>query len=222
MAWSLKNIFLPDSTTKLLEGFERSLDTVGSIVREASVGAARTRLSQAEAAGKGASVAYPWYFQIQGNLYMADGEKGSSSGNWVLRPLGENEIWEGEYALGSLLHVNQFQWSTMITADLPARDYDRAVTATGFSYGAVNTGRANLGLRIGDSADQAEARFESGGSADAAAVSVANSGRIPAGVKPTIQLGVVGDWSGGKSAVKLGAAGKLSKLVVITYPVTMA
>lgn len=220
MAYSLKKFFLPDSATSLLAGFKQSLESMGSIIPETSVSDARARLSLAEAAGGGASVATPWYFDVQGVLYRTVGEKNASTGKWILSPVNEPQFWEGQYTGGETTNLAQFQFKPLISAAaIGQKPYARMVVCSGFAYGSVTKGKANLGLRIGSVSDQAEARFDAG---DASAAAVMNMGIIPAGTDPVISLGVVGDHPSVSSSVYLGAAGKLTKLLVTAHPITMA
>ena len=220
-AKNARGVWVPAAGDGLLEGWATAAKQGGVYLSVASVAAARTALDLAAAAGMGATTSNPMLFLVGSGVqkvaYVSDGTKSNSV--WVLAPLNEVEVDEKSYTTGVHASLTQFKFSAMITSDLPARPYDRIVTATGYAYGQVTAGRVNLGLRIGTATDQAEARFDP---SDPCAVSVANSGIIRANTAPVIQLGVVGDHASISSSIQLGTSGKLSRLVVTAYPITMS
>ena len=216
MAFSLKKIFLPDPDTKLLAGFERSMETVGAVVNEATVASARARLTLAESAGKGASVEYPWYFHISGILYVASGEKNASTGRWVLRPVNEVEVVEDTRAIGETWNVAHSSWKSAIESTLPSRPYDRVVEVFGTLWGHT-TGRVNLEARIGE--DRVFAQFPPGGDGSQ---TVVNSAIVRAGVSPEIHLGIAGGLpSEGSGTVYLSLTDRWNRLLVKASPISM-
>ena len=211
-----RGVWVPSTGDGLLAGWNTAASQLGVYMPVASTSAASTALTQAEAAGIGATTSNPILFLVGSGVkkvaYVADGTK--TDGKWNLAPLNEVSAVEQTYTLGTLLTVASGQWSTMISGALEAAPYDRAVQAWGTAYGNV-TGNVDLDVRI-QNRDDVLSRFSSG---DAQSQSVTNFGIVPANIDPAVKMGVRGGSGGGQ--VKLSTDGRLNRLIIMAFPISM-
>ena len=216
-----RGVWVPATGDGLLEAWETMASKIGAYMPVASTAAARAALNAAEAAGMGATSSNPILFLIGSGVakvaYVADGTKTSSK--WNLAPLNEVQVDEQSWGKATTYSLSQGTFSSIITSQLPSAPFDRVVTATGYAYSVVNSGRVNLALRIGDATNQSEARID--GSGDPTTTTVTNQGIIAADTAPVIRLGVVGDSPHTSSSITLATADKLSRMVVTAFPISM-
>lgn len=210
-----KDVTIPTMGDDLLEAWPKALDTAGIIIPASSVAAARTVLTAADAAGATITTATPAYFDVGGIIYKADGTK--NSGVWVMKPVNEQGMysaansWSGAKTLAKDSSIN------LTSLTIPAVPYDRGVIATGTSYGSNVSGVIFLGISIQGTA-VSRARFATG---DNESASVVNSGTIPAGVDPTVQLRLYGGSPSGGSLTLLSDS-TLNRFVASTFPISMS
>lgn len=164
----------------------------------------------------GPSDSYPWYFDIQGNLYRARGDK-SDDGSFKLEAMNEPE-YRQDYYLVDWTGTREFvvsggsDYSGMMKSQLPMRDYPRRATATVMAWGASISGYVNLTLIMHDGA-----KYHSRFTSDDSTVSATLSCEIPAGQSPSIVAGLTGD---GK--VRLSADRNQNRLMVSADPISIA
>ena len=217
-AKNARGVWVPAAGDGLLEGWATAAKQGGMYLPVASVAAARTALDLAAAAGMGATTSNPMLFLVgsgaQKIAYTADGSKQNSK--WVLAPINEVEVDEQTYSRGTTGTIGDGMYSNMITSALPARPYDRVMTAVANAYGNI-TGTVDLCLQDGGT-DISLARWSSG---DRQSATVTNSGIIPANTAPAIRVGIRGGGPSGGS-VSLTSDSRLNRLVVVAYPITMS
>lgn len=89
MRSTVKGNRVPEAGDSLLETWPESLDTLGTIGRYDSLTAMRAAIARAAAMrGAAPTSTMPWYGDVQGRIWRADGSK-DSSGQYVLTPLFE-------------------------------------------------------------------------------------------------------------------------------------
>ena len=215
---NLRNLLVPAPGDPILTSLSQTLAEAGVYVPVASAAAARLLLTQMETAGQTPTPATPLMLLVgsgaQRNAYIADGSK--NSGTWVLQALNEVEVDEQTYSRGTTGTIGDGMYSNMITSALPARPYDRVMTAVANAYGNI-TGNVDLCLQDGGT-DISLARWSSG---DRQSATVTNSGIIPANTAPAIRVGIRGGGPSGGS-VSLTSDSRLNRLVVVAYPITMS
>ena len=217
-AKNARGVWVPAAGDGLLEGWATAAKQGGMYLPVASVAAARTALDLAAAAGMGATTSNPMLFLVGSGVqkvaYVSDGTKNNSV--WVLAPINEVEVDEQTYTRGTTGTIGDGVYSNMITSALPARPYDRVMTAVANAYGNI-TGNVDLCLQDGGT-DISLARWSSG---DRQSATVTNSGIIPANEDPAIRVGIRGGGPSGGS-VSLTSDSRLNRLVVVAYPITMS
>ncbi|WP_075891236.1 hypothetical protein [Actinomyces provencensis] len=206
-----KGVVIPSAGDDLLDAWVVAVDTAGIITHASSVASARVALTQWETAGAAPTTDHPAYFDVNGIFYKADGTKNHTT--WVLKPWNEKEFVEQAIGSGATVSVGNGEFKGILKSTLPVRPYDRMVTAHGLVWG-VATGSLGVDMRIGD--DHVAAQFWAGGNSQFAI----NTGKVPAGVAPDIEVGVIG-FSGGGS-LRVSVDDKWVRLVVTADPITMA
>ena len=211
---SLRGVQLPDAGDNILPSLGEIARTTGSIRAVDSVAAARTILTAAETAGLAPTPQYPAYFDIGGIVYRATGAKVNSV--WTLSPINETEVTVNNYAGGTITRESGAQHA-LITSSLPARPYDRVVSAQGMVNASAN---GTIGLRILIlNAGGATARWETG--AGLQTQTAINSGVVPAGVDPQVILALTFGGTGNSTATISSSAGA-NRLIVEAKPITMS
>ena len=212
-----RGVWVPGAGDDLLEGWQTAAKQLGVYVPVASVAAAASALDLAQSAGMGATTSNPMLFLVGSGVqkiaYVADGSK--TDGKWNLAPLNEVEVDEQTYSRGTTGTIGDGVYSNMITSALPARPYDRVMTAVANAYGNI-TGNVDLCLQDGGT-DISLARWSSG---DRQSATVTNSGIIRANTAPAIRVGIRGGGPSGGS-VSLTSDSRLNRLVVTAYPISM-
>lgn len=217
MTVTLKNNFVPDASTPWPQGWAKSIDSAGTILREASIDSARERLTLAETMLAGPTDETPWYFMVHDNLYIAKGDK-TSAGKWVLTCANEVEAYEKAYTGGANVTVGTNGFSEMLSFPLPVRPYRRLVEVHAFAYG-IATGVVNLATFItGYDSTLRQSRFSTG---SPTSVAVADIARIEADQSVTVRVGIRGD-SGGGGSVSLTGNQQHNEAFVKCYPLSMA
>ena len=198
----------------LLEAWKLLADTgIRPNVPVASVAAARTLLTQAEAQGIAPTSTTPAYFDINGIIYRSTGEK--NGGVWVLAPINETEVAVGKYGGGTITRESGAQHA-LITSTLPSRPYDRIVTAQGMVNASVS---GTIGLRILIlNTGGATSRWATGSSAETQLA--INSGVVPAGADPQVILALSFGGTGNSTAT-ISTAADANRLIVEAKPITM-
>ena len=202
----------------ILESIEAMMDTAVVSTPAASIDTAALAIATAVAAGADVSSANPMKFLIGQNEYVADGTQ--SGGKYRLAPV--NEIEYSEVALTADVEVSRNGtglYNRLITADLPARPYDRVAIGWGMGAGNVSSGRFNLAVRMNGTKDGQLARWDS--SDDANTVATLNLRKITAGTDPDINLSTMSAGTG-FNKITLAKADNMTKLIVIAFPITMA
>ena len=210
----LRGVQIPESGDKIPPGLGEIARTTGSIRAVDSVAAARVILTSAEAAGLAPTPQYPAYFDIGGIVYRATGAK--PNGVWTLSPVNEVEVKVNSYAGGTVTKGAGTQHA-LITSSLPARPYDRVVSAQGMVNASAS---GTIGLRILIlNAGGATARWETG--AGLQTQTAINSGVVPAGVDPQVILALSFGGTGNSTAT-ISSSADANRLIVEAKPITMS
>lgn len=215
-----KGPIIPSVGDDLLDAWPDAFDTAGIYIPCASVAAARTILAAAIAAGHAITPAAPAMFLVgsgaQRVAYVADGTK-NTAGVYVLSPINEPQrVRAGRtqdagvtrtLAAGASLNV--------ITTNLGAVPYDRAITIEALCFGTVT---GNIWLRAYPPGEAyVSARFSAG---DSQSQPLPARGKILAGQDPDIKLDVIGGAGGG--SITFGASGDNTVMFIDAFPITMA
>ena len=212
---TLRGVSIPVSGEGILPTLSELVRTSGTIRTVASVAAARSILTAAQAAGVGATATNPAYFDIGGVVYRADGT--TSGGVWSLTPLNETEAHLGTYTPSGTITRTPGSQHALITSALPARPYDRYVSATGMVNASVS---GTVGLRILIlNTGGATSRWETG--ADLQTQVAINAGIVPAGADPQVILALAFGGSS-NSTVTVSAGADANRLLVQAQPITMS
>jgi hypothetical protein len=185
----------------------------------ASIAAARTLLTQAEADGVAPTSSNPALFMVGEGvkrvLYTSDGSK--TGGVWALSPVNEPSrarFGRGEDS-GVTRSLSQGDTLTVISGALPSAPYDRAISMEAICYGSVT---GNIWLRIYPPGEAyVSARFSSG---DQQSQPLPARGKILAGQSPELRVAVVGGAGGG--SITFGTTADNTVLFVDAFPITMA
>lgn len=217
MATSVKKNFVPDLNTAFPGGWEKSIDSAGTIIREASHDAVQARLTLAEGLGTGPTAVLPWYFMVHDILYIAKGNK-NAAGRWVLACANEIEAYERTYTLGVKIALTSGQYSGMMSFALPTRPYRRLVEVHATAFGST-TGNVDLAAKMGGDAYKL-ARFDTYGNGDGSSVAVSDIRAVEPDQAVTVAVGVRGGSGGG--TVQLSAQAYFNEAFVKCYPIDMA
>lgn len=209
-----KGASMPDAGDDLLAAWRDYTDTAGIMIPAQSVAAARSTLSRAITGGASVTPSNPAYFDIQGNVYRADGSK-SQSGAWVLRLVNETETGSDTYRGEWHGSLKQNEFSDMVRFSIPARPYDRLLTVTANAYGRCEKGRVDLAIVGPDNALSA-AQFAPDTESSVSTILMMT---VSAGGSPEIQVGVRGAFGGG--TVALSSQSRLNTVVWKAEPITM-
>lgn len=183
-----KGIPVPDAGDDLLRSYEAGFSAAGIVVPFSSVAAFRAALAAAEAAKSPASSRYPWYGDINGVLYRADGSKGANNA-YDLEAVNRTRHYRFPAARGiSGIHtLTEGQWKLLSEADLGVVPYDRWFLAIGSAWTRVKSGGADLELYRSRSDSHTLAKSGINHSDDGS-TQVVIAGVIPAGQKSDIAL----------------------------------
>lgn len=209
---------IPDVNDPILESLDTMMSTALISTVASSIASARAMVESAVNDGAEVSTANPMKFLIGQNEYITDGSQ--SGGKIKLAPV--NEIEYSEVALTADVEVTRNGtglYNRLITADLPARPYDRVAIGWGMGTGNVSSGRFNLTVRMNGTKDGQLARWDS--SDDANTVATLNLRKITAGTDPDINLSTMSAGTG-TNQMNLAKADNMTKLIVIAFPITMA
>lgn len=220
-----RGVWVPAAGDGLLAGWNTAASQLGVYMPVASTAAASAALTQAEAAGMGATVSHPIMFLIgttpAKTLYAADGSK--TNGKWNLSPINEVQVADDTYSTAwsgyKSFSVAGQATSGMMASSLPAAPYDRRVTAQAMAYGQRTAGSPMLRLTMHDGRESF-ARFDADpGTAGCPPLSCV----IPANAAPSITVKLHGGSSaGGTNTVSLSGDERMSALMVTAYPILMA
>nr|DAO70033.1 MAG TPA: hypothetical protein [Bacteriophage sp.] len=212
-----RGVWVPGAGDDLLQSWQTMASQLGVYMPVASTAAASAALTQAEAAGMGATVSNPILFLIGTTpdkmVYVADGSK--TNGKWNLTPINETEVDESTYTGTWSNSIASGTTSVMMTSQLGAAPYDRVITATANAWGNV-TGAVDFFLRV-QGKDIAYSRWTPGTESTAM---VTNSAVIAANTDPDIRAGIRGGGGGG--TVTLSKQAAWNQLVVVAFPISMA
>ena len=212
----LRGVTIPTAgDDPILPGLTTMVRTSGTIRTVASVAAARSVLTSAHGAGAAPTTTAPAFFDVGGVVYRADGTQ--SGGVWSLSPVNENEAFLDTYTPSGKITRTPGSQHALITSRLPARPYDRYVSATGMVNAAVS---GTVGLRILIlNAGGATSRWETG--ADLQTQVAINAGLVPAGADPQVILALAFGGSS-TSTVTVSAGADANRLLVQAQPITMS
>ena len=212
---ALRGVTIPTVGEDILPTLSEMVRTSGTIRTAASVAAARSVLTAAQAAGVGPTTTAPAYFDIGGVIYRADGT--TSAGVWALTPVSENEGHVGTFTPSGTITRTPGSQHALITSALPARPYDRYVSATGMVNASV---AGTVGLRILIlNTGGATSRWETGASLQTQVA--INAGIVPAGADPQVILALAFGGSS-NSTVTVSAGADANRLLVQAQPITMS
>ena len=209
----LRGVQIPAAGEAILPSLGEIARTTGSIRAVDSVAAARSILTGAETAGLAPSPQYPAYFDVAGIIYRATGAK--TNGVWTLSPVNEVEVKVNSYAGGTITRESGAQHA-LITSSLPARPYDRVVSAQGM-VNASTSGTIGLRILILNTGG-ATARWETG--AGLQTQTAINSGVVPAGTDPQVILALTFGGTGNSTAT-ISSSADANRLIVEAKPITM-
>jgi hypothetical protein len=219
-----RGVPLLESGDGILEGLALLANSLNVGIPVASVAAARTLLTQAEADGVAPTSSNPALFMIgEGTkriLYISDGSK--ADGVWVLSPV--NEVDYDEVGSSSFVNTGQTvtvgsgkQYAIATASHLGVKPYPRLVLAWGMAAGEVTVGSGNLVVLINNSDGQL-GRWES--DAGQSTVSSMNMGVVAAGNDPQVILGVRGGTEA-KNTIKISSNAAANKLMAVAFPITI-
>ena len=213
---TVKGSTVPAPGDDLLASWGAFDSSIGTIVSADSTAAMRTRLASAEAAGYGASAAHPWYFDMNGQVWRADGTK--QDGTYVLQPINEPEFDQKVSTSTWTFGLSSGADQQLATTGLGQRPWRRAVTATWTCFAQITAGVGEAYLKIGD--DVVFGRYSS--DAWGTSQSVTAQGVIMEGTAPSITAGLHGAWGqSGMSMQFTNSNRAYSRLTVVAYPITM-
>ena len=216
-----KRIPIPDPGDDILNSLETAFNAAGIIVPYYSVSAFRTALASAETAGVAPTAAHPWYGDIAGIVYRANGSKNPATGVYVISPVNETQ-WTsdvgGRVSLGDHTIAAGESGALKVTGTtLPVASYDRLIFATGTMWAAVKAGNVDLELRMNGTRFRARIPNVDDGN-----ISVSGAILLPAGVQPDFELCAVASVTGGNAAVVTLVSDEWTRITVMAWPVSMA
>lgn len=219
-----RGVWVPAAGDDLLGGWATMASQLQVAVPVDSVDAAATLLTEAEAAGIGASASNPILFLVGSGVqkvaYTADGSK--TSGKWNLSSLNEVQVADDTYTTAwtgykDFSVASQAQ-SLMMKTSLEATPYDRRVTASVAAYGQRKSGAPMLRLKMHDGR-LSFGRFDTDPDT---ATTPPLSCIIPANQAPSIEVHLHGGTSSGASVVSLSGDERMSALMVTAFPISMS
>ncbi|WP_195393682.1 hypothetical protein [Actinomyces urogenitalis] len=171
---------VPEAGDSLLATWPTSLDALGTIVAFTSTSAMCTALDSARAAGSAPTPATPWYGDIRGVLWRADGTR-TSSGAWALAPVSEVQ-WStasgGGVGYGD--HTLPRGGAVKVTGTtLPVAPYDRVVMGIGSLWARMKSGMADVELRMNGQFFKARIPDVDDGNVTVAGMAVVRAGVTP-------------------------------------------
>lgn len=176
-----KGIPVPDAGDDLLRAYEAGFNAAGIVVPFASIAAFRAALAAAEAAGAPATAAHPWYGDVGGVLYRANGSKG---GNAVYDLEAVNGVKHHVFPcladISGVHTLNEGQWKRVVQANLDTKPYDRWFFASGSVWTRVQQGGCDIELYRSRSDNSTAAKSGVNHSDDGTTI-VTMAGLIPAG-----------------------------------------
>ena len=216
-----KGAAVPEAGDPLIPAFSAFADTIGVIQPTASIAAMRAAIESAAVAGNSPTATHPAFFDLNGIIYRATGER-SSTGTLRVAPVNEVEHFVGEYTRVGETEITRPPGGQfgMIEANLPVRPYDRLVLAWGMANARVN-GVMALAVLIMNQGGIA-ARWENNASNQTS--STFNMGLVPAGKDPRVILALqAGSYPGlAASTAYLSSASNAHRLAVAAFPVAMS
>lgn len=187
---------VPEVGDALTASFEKYADSVGVITAASSVQAARAVLDSAVGKGVRVTSASPFYFNINGILYVATGSKGGD-GVWDLRPLSMPEMYADLSSAGGTFTLSSGQYQKLCKTSLPQRPYRRKVMVTGQCWANVTK---QVDIEVWVHGKYQRARFSVGeGSQIAQCIGV-----VPANTVPDVGMWLRGGGVGGTATVTAG------------------
>ena len=211
-----KGATTPGPADDLLGGFTRFADTAGILTPATSVAAARGVLDKAITAGASVTTAAPAYFDINGNIYRADGTI-SGGGNYILRPINEIERMEDAWSDAITYADSPGKEQTLVTSRLPARPYDRMILAFGQAAGACLDGWYALVVKI-RGRDGQIARWDASDHVETQ--TVVNVYYVPAGADPQVTMRVRAGTAS-TNRINFPANASANTLTVLAFPISM-
>ena len=216
-------ITVPEAGDGIPESWEKMAMGLGVGIPAASIAAARTKLTQAEAAGTAPTMTNPATFLIGEGIrrvqYVSDGSK--TDGKWVLSPVNEveaDEVGAGNFkSTGGILTLGPNESWEITRANLPARPYDRVIVSWGMCDAWVPTGVMQLMILI-NGQDGQLARWERGNNENSA--STQNMGIVKAGTDPVVIL-AVRSGTDATNTIQIPANQQMNKLMTLAFPITM-
>jgi hypothetical protein len=201
----------------ILESWPAMLDTTGIVTVASSIAAARAMLTAAETEGHTISADTPVYFNIGGQMYIADGTK--TDGVWYLRLVNEPERDQLSTSTGETYTVNGSTYQNLLNGTIPARPYDRLFLAFGQANGQVTAGRVQLVARV---AGVLGSRSAFGSDEMATQTSICMS-VVTAGTDPDLHLSLIAGGGGTGTINIVGdTSARLCRFNVIAFPISMA
>lgn len=225
MRSTLKGVPVPDVGDDLLASYEAGFNAAGIVVPVASVAAARTILAEAEASRSPAAAVHPFYFDVNGVLYRAAGDKGGD-GAYRLQAVNEVEAYtnQAESAIEGTWTVGVGAWKVLVNATVPSKPYNRLCLVAGTAWCRILRGSLDLEIYFSRIARNTTFKAHVSGQDDDN-TSVTAVGLIPAGAQPDISMWFKSVKDATQANNKVAefqlTADEWTRMTVMLWPVSM-